>query len=80
MSGQIVHDHFDGASHCVQCGGKCWLTGAELVLTEMIRWEFDAISRGAAGLNRMQRATLERIGVDIEEFHARAWRSDGERA
>jgi hypothetical protein len=79
MTAINLHDHFDGSAHCIQCGGECRLSGAELALTEMIRWQFEAIARGAAFLSYAERSTLERIGVDIEAFMQRAMRSDEER-
>jgi hypothetical protein len=34
----IVHDHMDGSAHCVECGGTCVLTGADLLVTRMVRF------------------------------------------
>ena len=33
-----IHDHFDGAGHCVECGGNCQLRGEDRALTELIRF------------------------------------------
>ena len=32
-----VHDHFDGSFHCVECGGKCVLSGDDEAITQLIR-------------------------------------------
>lgn len=37
----IVHDHFDGSAHCVECGGTCKLTGDERAVTEVVRWTLE---------------------------------------
>ncbi len=33
----LVHDHFDGSAHCVECQGECRLAGHELFSTQIIR-------------------------------------------
>jgi hypothetical protein len=33
----LIHDHFDGSAHCVECHGWFRLTGQSLALTEPIR-------------------------------------------
>lgn len=33
----IVHDHFDGSAHCVECKGSCQLSGDALNVTRLVR-------------------------------------------
>ncbi len=37
-----VHDHFAGSAHCVECGGHCTLTGADMAYTAL----FAVVVRG----------------------------------
>ncbi len=69
-----IHDHFDGSANCIECNGPCRLKNADMVVTELVRWMFDRWARGynSAGPDHMQRATLERAGVDIERFYRTA--------
>jgi hypothetical protein len=34
----VVHDHFDGSAHCVDCDGPCELSGDELHVTRLVRY------------------------------------------
>lgn len=69
-----VHDHFDGSSNCVQCGGECRLKGPNLVVTELVRWMLEdaAMRHPGAWVNMMAAGTLRRAGVDVEAFQKRA--------
>ena len=33
-----IHDHFDGADHCIECHGPCRLRRDDLALTRMVRY------------------------------------------
>ena len=67
-----IHDHFDGAANCVQCGGDCRLEGAELAFTALLRYLFDGEAYGSGFLPAMAIAHLRRIGVDVDAFRKRA--------
>jgi hypothetical protein len=64
----MVHDHFNGSAHCVECGGDCRLTGAERALTEMVRWRLEK----NPWLNLLERSTVESVGASVEKLIARA--------
>jgi hypothetical protein len=34
----VIHDHFNGSAHCVQCAGQCRLTGESLQVTRLVRF------------------------------------------
>ena len=34
----IVHDHFEGSAHCVECKGYCRLAGDDRALTRFVRY------------------------------------------
>jgi len=71
--GVEIHDHFEGSSNCVQCGGDCRLRGEMRVLTEVIRGMFERWARDyLRGPDPMQRNFLTRGGVRIEECYIRA--------
>jgi len=71
-----IHDHFDGESNCVQCRGPCKLTGAELVLTQLIASMFSAWAecRGepVGPGTFVERGVLRDAGVDVELCGLRA--------
>ena len=76
-----IHDHFDGSMHCVECGGKCRLSGDALTATELARWLLESRARGPsqrAWLNLSEQGTLKRAGVDVDRFCQRA--TEAERA
>ncbi len=70
----IVHDHFEGSAHCVECGGSCKQTGAERVLTNWARAAFEAESlypkrcRISWSLIR----AMEESGVNVNKMRRRA--------
>lgn len=33
----LIHDHFDGSLHCIECKGPCQLTGSSLAITGLVR-------------------------------------------
>lgn len=68
-----IHDHFEGSSNCVQCGGECTLVGEKRLLTELIRWMFERWAMGYdPGPDMMQRDSLAKFGIRIEECYNRA--------
>jgi hypothetical protein len=68
-----IHDHFDGSAHCVECGGPCKLTGADLLLTERIRWHLALLARqGWTSLPLSVQSTLEDAGADGVALFLRA--------
>lgn len=81
--GEIIHDHFDGSAHCVECQGPCKLTGAARIATELVRWQFAQIARqkarnivNGAFLDTMMVDTLQRAGVEIGRFMERTKRNE----
>jgi hypothetical protein len=42
-----IHDHFDGEAHCIECRGKCVLSGDSLELTRLVRKLCEFLSYGA---------------------------------
>ena len=68
----IVHDHFDGSANCIECRGRCRLTGADRALTEMVRWEAQRWITQRTGPNMMMKATLETLGLDVDRLMATA--------
>ena len=72
-----VHDHFDGASHCVECEGPCHLTGAEYHLSELVRMVLISNVRTGAGLSTAEVGAMQDAGVDLKRFLVRARQSIG---
>lgn len=33
----LIHNHFEGSFHCVECGGQCRLVGIPFELSEFVR-------------------------------------------
>jgi hypothetical protein len=56
----IVHDHFDGSAHCVECGGECQLAGHELFTTQLIR----SLCESSLYQNRPLSMSLEMTIID----------------
>lgn len=67
-----VHDHFDGSAHCVQCHGKCTLTGAELAYTQLLRFSLETIALLGGSPNMMLSGAISDAGVPYEVFWKRA--------
>lgn len=67
----VVHDHFEGSAHCVECGGDCKLTGTEMAYTALMRWLFDGEANGSI-MSHNALGQIARSGVDIEKFRTRA--------
>lgn len=66
----VCHDHFDGASHCVECGGRCRLTGTEMAYTALVRAIF--FSEALSGAWSAASTQIGRSGVDVTRFRERA--------
>ena len=73
----IIHDHFDGSAHCVECGNKpCELRGDDRAVTDIVRWtlEFaDSVHKG--WMWGFQKDALSRIlggPATLEHFQTRA--------
>lgn len=67
-----IHDHFNGAAHCVECRGKCQLPPAELLATGLIR---DMCEQWEAGYSQpwmMVEMRLKDAGVNLAAFMERA--------
>lgn len=70
---KLIHDHFDGSAHCVECKGPCQLTGAERIATELARWLCERYAiNGWKELCVLERDTLEEAGVNPANFMKRA--------
>jgi hypothetical protein len=39
-----IHDHFEGTEHCIECEGRCQLTGEDMALSEFLRNTFEYFS------------------------------------
>ena len=68
----LIHDHFNGSLHCVECSGPCLLTGSSLAVTEMVRNLL-----GYFALHPPMPALIERqleilLAPDYETFKRRA--------
>lgn len=67
----VVHDHFDGSAHCVECGGHCTLTGSDMAYTALVRALFEVDAMGYP-LAYYAEAQLTRAGVNVLNFRQRA--------
>lgn len=67
-----IHDHFDGSAYCVECGGRCTLTGAELLLTQIVRYWIESSVYSHNFLPYMATAALKEAGVDLDKMKHRA--------
>lgn len=68
-----IHDHFEGSAHCVECGGKCQLTGDERKVTTLVRYICEtAAFTGRASLGGLVDHALRDLDVDPHRFMARA--------
>lgn len=68
----VVHDHFDGSAHCVQCGGDCRLTGAERLLTDLVRSLLEREAMFGGVLYWLGYSAFERHGIDWQAMLVRA--------
>jgi len=68
----IIHDHYEGAAHCVECGGPCALTGDDLKVTNLIRAIVETAAFHGHGFNWLARDALNDLGVDVDAACARA--------
>jgi len=69
-----IHDHFEGSSHCVQCGGYCCLEGDDLAVTNLLRSLFETAEYREVPiqLNFIGREAISKLGVDFNLFARRA--------
>ena len=69
-----VHDHFEGSFNCVECGGRCKLTGSDLAYTALTRaiFEGEAFSGGTQRLPYLAEQQMIRAGVPVGKFRQRA--------
>ena len=72
MTEKIIHAHFDGSAHCVECSGSCRLTGAARIATDLARWMCESATLHKTGLNMSEEATLRGGGVDPDKHMNRA--------
>lgn len=73
FEGAIVHDHFDGSAHCVECGGNCVLTGGDLLATALVRELFEgAVVSGNRFLVTRFDFILRQVPFDMDLFWRRA--------
>lgn len=71
VAGAVIHDHFDGSSNCVECGGECQLTGGNLLATQLARSLVEhAVISGQRVLG-MEAHYLEKAGYDPEQMLTR---------
>jgi hypothetical protein len=77
----MIHDHYDGSAHCVECGGPCRLVGSELALTRVVRAIFEQFDRETLEsiyydpprpVFGFLRDMLIEAGVDVRKHAARA--------
>jgi hypothetical protein len=68
----MIHDHYDGMAHCVECKGHCQLSGDELNVTRTIRYLVESLAYQGLGLGMMTRDALRDLGLDPERIWKRA--------
>lgn len=68
----IIHDHFDGSAHCVECGGICSLTGDDVLATHLIRYLFEEWAVSGRYPNYLITKAVKDTGIDFEKFKRRA--------
>lgn len=73
FDGAVIHDHFDGSAHCIECGGDCRLTGGDALATQLIRGLFEAatVSGNRFWVSRFD-FTLKDADFDMDRFYRRA--------
>ena len=45
----VVHDHFDGSAHCIECAGSCLLVGDDRAITDLVRWTLEFVESAHKG-------------------------------
>lgn len=68
----MIHDHFNGSAHCVECQGQCRLTGDERAVTALIRFTLERLAYRDEGLSSFQVDALLQLGIDPGRFMLRA--------
>jgi len=76
LVGAVVHDHFDGSAHCVECNGDCRLTGGNRLATQLVRYWFEqAAMQPVFWIAPCAMDSLGKVGVNVDHFRARAIQS-----
>lgn len=74
----VIHDHFDGSAHCVECGGFCKLTGHDHAVTAFIRFAVESLAyQGYQTMPMMWVDPLRELGLDPRKLLARAIETTG---
>lgn len=68
----IIHDHFDGSTNCVECGGDCQLFGCDLAYSNLLRAMFEAEAYHGQKIAYMAEWCMRGANVPIEKFRERA--------
>ena len=71
----MIHDHFDGSAHCVECDGPCKLTGDSLHLTQVVRAYFEECAITRRKPWPWMAYYLKQTGLDINKHLRRAYQS-----
>ena len=72
----MIHDHFDGSAHCVECEGQCRLTGDARTATELARWPCERLVMNQwTTIPELEATTLRVAGIDTRAFMNRAIQS-----
>lgn len=68
----MIHDHFEGSEHCVECEGNCRLTGDDLAVTTLVRYVFESAAWTHRHLGGLEAHGMECLGVEVRRFERRA--------
>lgn len=71
-AGAIVHDHFDGSAHCVECGGDCMLKGSDMLATQLVRQVCEQAALNDEPLIEYTANILRHAGLDVGSIMRRA--------
>lgn len=76
LVGAVVHDHFDGSAHCVECDGDCRLIGSDLLATKLVRnWMEYVALQPKWWMPPGFESALEDAGVNVPQLKNRAIQS-----
>lgn len=70
--GAVVHDHFDGSAHCVECGGDCMLKGSDFLATQLVRHLCEQAAVNDEPLVDYAANILRHAGLDVGAIMRRA--------
>jgi hypothetical protein len=65
-----IHNHMKGIFRCLECGGPCFLGGAEGVLTGLVRELVECEQRGQGRIPFGVERRLRECGVDLDKMRA----------